>query len=279
MPKTMKKLVNLSIDYILQHLNDNLTVKDVAGHFHYSEFYFGRIFKAETGESVYAFIKRLKMDQSAIDIKLKSDKSITDIGLDYGYTSSNYSSAFKKHTSSSPAQFRKSANSGSIENPFCPERIDVFDTYNTYNANIKIKEIADIPVLYERMIGNYFDIKKKWLEMMDSYKNYLDADTLMIEKFYDDPSITSHNNCICDFCISVANHCDLENVTTIKGGKFAVYRFEGKITDIFCTLQGIFSVWVPKSGYEMDGRYGLNIYRKIDLVKEFVVMDLCISVK
>lgn len=97
MSNVTKKIVNHSIDYLFQHLNEPLTVKKVAGHFHYSEFYFSRIFKEETGESLYAFLKRLKMDQSAIDMKLKADRSITDIGLDYGYTTSNYSSAFKKH--------------------------------------------------------------------------------------------------------------------------------------------------------------------------------------
>ncbi len=62
----MKNVIDQSIDFILEHLDENITVKDVAGQFHFSESYFSRIFKAETGESVYAFMKRLKMDQSAI---------------------------------------------------------------------------------------------------------------------------------------------------------------------------------------------------------------------
>ncbi|MEA4988284.1 MAG: GyrI-like domain-containing protein, partial [Anaerovorax sp.] len=70
-----------------------------------------------------------------------------------------------------------------------------------------------------------------------------------------------------------------DNITTIKGGKFATYRFEGEIQDIFCTLQGIFSIWLPKSGYKMDERYGLNIYRKIDRNNGLVIMDLCIPIK
>lgn len=276
---TAKKIVNQSIDYIFQHLNENLSVKEVANQFHYSEFYFSRIFKEEIGESVYAFIKRLKLDQSAIDMKVKSTRSIADIGLDYGYTSSNYSSAFKKHTSLSPAQFRKTLIADSIQNPFSPERLDVFQTYSTYNSNIRIAEIEDIPVLYERIIGSYLEIKTKWSMMMDDYKEYLHSDTLMIERFYNDPSISTGKSCICDLCLSADQNCELENMTTIRGGKFAVYRFEGKITDIFCALQGVFSVWLPKSNYELDERYGLNIYRKTDLANEFVVMDLYIPVK
>ena len=68
-------------------------------------------------------------------------------------------------------------------------------------------------------------------------------------------------------------------MTTVKGGKFAIYRFEGEIRDIFCTIQGIFSVWLPTSGYKMEKRYGLNIYWKIDKENERVIMDLCIPIK
>lgn len=273
-------MINQSIDYILEHLNENITVKNVAGHFHFSEFYFSRVFKAETGESVYAFMKRLKMDQSAIDMKLKDSKSITDIGLDYGYSASNYSSAFKKHHSVSPVEFRKSVNKERVLNPFNPEKIAFFETYEDYAARIKIEEIADVRVIYERTIGDYYELKEKWIRFMETYKDYFNTDTVLIERFYDDPSIASPNNCICDLCISADKEIYVsDNVTTIKGGRFATYRFEGRIADIFCTLQGIFRVWLPKSGYEMDERYGLNIYRKINLNDDFVVMDLCIPIK
>ena len=44
--------------------------------------------------------------------------------------------------------------------------------------------------------------------------------------------------------------------------------------DIFHTIQGIFSVWMHESGYSMDERYGLNIYREINKEHKFVIMDL-----
>ena len=92
-----KKLINQSIDYIMKHLDENLSLDTVAAHFFISKYHFSRIFKEETGESVYAFIKRCKIDQSAIDMKLNPAKAITDIGLDYGYSASNYSSVFRQH--------------------------------------------------------------------------------------------------------------------------------------------------------------------------------------
>jgi len=112
------ELVNQSIDYIMRHLDEEISVEDVADHCHFSKYYFSRVFKEKTGESIYAFIKRLKMEQSAVRLKLEKDKSITDIGFDYGYSPSNYCSAFKKHHNISPAEFRKDMNTTCVPHPF-----------------------------------------------------------------------------------------------------------------------------------------------------------------
>ena len=47
------KSVNKAIDYILRHLNEEVSVGDVAAHCHFSKYHFSRMFKEETGESVY----------------------------------------------------------------------------------------------------------------------------------------------------------------------------------------------------------------------------------
>lgn len=274
-----KELINQSIDYIIQHFNEGISINKVAEHFHFSKFYFCRTFKEVTGESIYAFMKRLKMDQSAVDIKLEKQKAITDIGLDYGYSPSNYSSAFKKHHNVSPVEFRKSTNCTSVLNPFYPNKINGFDTFDEYDKKIKILELKEYLVIYERAIGNYVELKEKWIQFMDTYRAYIKADTLMLERFYNDPSITDLNRCICDLCMTIDGMCELDNITKIRAGKFMVHRYEGKIKDIFCSLQGLFSVWLPNSGYQMDEIYGLNIYQKIDIDNEQVIMDICIPIK
>ena len=80
------EVVNHAIEYILEHAKENITVDEVAEYCHFSKFYFSRLFKAETGESVYAFIKRVKMDQSAFRLKIEKERSIPDISSDFGYS-------------------------------------------------------------------------------------------------------------------------------------------------------------------------------------------------
>ena len=273
-----KTLVNQSIDFIMQHLDGHLSLDTVAERFHLSKYHFSRIFKEETGESVYAFIKRCKVDQSAIDMKLNPAKAITDIGLDYGYSASNYSSLFRKHHDTSPAMFRQSIPTDCMVVPFSPERVAHFKTAEEYAAQIEVQKMDDLFVLYQRFIGNYVDLEKNWYQFLDQYKAFLNEKAILVERFFHDPAITAPAQCICDICMTVEQNCSLSNVMWISGGQWIVYHFDGEIKDIFETLQGIFSVWLPKSGYSMARRYGLNRYHRIDRENHRVSMDLCIPV-
>lgn len=302
-------VINKSIDYILNHVNDNISIDDVAGYCNFSKYHFSRMFKAETGISIYSFIKSLKMDQSAVSLKVEKDKTITHIGANYGYSSSNYSSAFSREFNVSPADFRKSLSLVSTYSPFFSQEKVNFKSFEHYEENIKIENLEDFKVICERYIGDYSEIGSNWYNLLDRYKNYLKADTLMIEKSYNDPAISSFDKSIYDLCITVNE--DIQGVkrikeyecthdvkaikdngylqeckgiegayiTTIKGGKFAIYRFNGLISDIFGSFQGIFNVWLPNTKYERDDRYCLGIYRNIDKENNCVVMDLCIPVK
>lgn len=273
-----KQLVNRSINYIMQHLDEELSLDTIAAHFYISKYYFSRIFKEETGETLYAFIKRCKVDQSAIDMKLNPTKSITDIGLDYRYSSSNYSSVFRKHHDISPTMFKQSIPTHSTPVPFTPERIVDFKTAEEYAAHIEIQELNDFFVAYERFIGNYVDIEKHWYQFLDKYSSFMSEKTILLERFFNDPTITNLSQCICDICMTVEQDCGLDNVMWISGGKWIVYHFSGEIKNIFEILQGVFSVWLPESGYSMAQRYGLNIYHHIDRDNHSVVMDLCIPI-
>lgn len=237
------ELVSKAIDYIVENLNEEISLEDVAAYCHLSKYYFSRVFKAETGESVYAFIKRLKMEQSAIEMKLGKDKSITAISVNYGYSSSNFSSAFKKHHHISPAEFRKTVNNNCAPHPFRKDQLAKFQSFEEYDEWIQITDLDDFAVIYERYLGNYLELGNNFCEFTEKYKNYFKEDTLLIDRFFDDPSITNVGQCLYDICMTVDENCRLDNVMTIQGRKFAIYRFDGLIPDIYEALQGIFNIW------------------------------------
>lgn len=274
-----KQVVDRSIDYILEHFDESITARDVAAHFHYSEFYFCRSFKAATGKSVYEFMMRLKMDQSAVDIKLKRREKLTDIGLDYGYSPSNFSAAFRKFHHVSPIVFRRMSNVKGKPSPFYSSGRATFDTFQDYSSRIQIRQIKDFHVIHERFVGSYIDLKHLWPDFLRRYRQQIPPGALYLERFYDDPTITRLDHCVYDICATVNKDCALENRTTIPGGTYAAYHYEGSIPDIFCSIQGVFSVWLPQSGYKMARRYGLNVYPAMPENGDTVLLELYIPIQ
>ena len=64
--------INRAIDYILNHIDEEITVEDISNYCCFSRYYFSRIFKMETGESIYEFIKRVRMERSAFRLKVEA---------------------------------------------------------------------------------------------------------------------------------------------------------------------------------------------------------------
>ena len=270
--------INRAIDYILDHANEKISVDQIAAHCNFSRYYFSRMFKIETGESIYEFIKRIKMEQSAFRLKVEKSRSITDISCDYGYSSSNYSVAFKQHHDLSPIEFRRSIMQKSLANPFINTGVGL-ETLDGCRKKISIEILEDYPVIYQRHKGNYGDLSVHWGAFQEKYQEYVTEQTLFLERTYDDPSITDIDECLYDICMTAPKSCKLENTFMIKGGKYAVYHFNGPVKQIYTAYQSIFNVWLPQSNYDIDERYGFDIYRKIDCDSMIMEIDLCIPIK
>lgn len=271
--------VNKAISYILSHIWEPITLEEVAEYCNISKFYFSRMFKSETGESVYSFIKRIKLEQSALRLKLETQKSITDIGLDYGYSSSNYSSAFKKHHHLSPYEFRKKEEQNELKN-FESSQQTEDEIFEEINKQIIIKILPDYKVIYERKIGNYNEMSIDWSSITEKYQSIINDKTIFFERTFDDPTITDKNHCIYDICISAPENCTLPNTSILTGGKFAIFPFKGYIKDIQKThILLIRNIWFPRSGFELDSRYSYDLYHYVDCETMYMEFDICIPIK
>lgn len=274
------KQINRAIDYIVQHLADEIHVDDVATHCNLSKFHFSRLFKQKTGESVYFFIKRLKMEASAIYIGTNANKSITDIGMRYGYSSSNFSTAFTKHHHLSPVQFRrlKRENQFDLTNPF-DNTAFIYRDYQYYNSKIKIHRLDDLKIVFERYIGNYREMKVLWPRFIKRYQHLLSDETLFIDIGYNDPNLASTERCLYDICMTVNDAPDLENTKILPGGRFATFTYKGPISKINQAYKGLFNVWLPKSGYEMDYRLGFDSFSNSATNHAYHEMEINIPIK
>lgn len=271
--------INRAIDYILLHIED-VTLEEVASYCHFSKYYFCRLFKAQTGESVHSFIKRVRLEQSAFRLKVEQERSVTEIGADYGYSASNYSTAFRQHYQVAPVAFRRSISGVSLKHPFFHREEWRVESFEECNAKITREVLPDYYVIYERRFGSYEGIRRSWTEFLEKYGAYITEETCLLERTYDDPAVTAPGNCLYDICMSAEIECPLENTALLKGGSCVVYHFKGHAKYIYAAYQTIFLVWLPRTSYELDaGRSMFDIYHMVDSDTMYMELDICIPVK
>lgn len=275
-------VINRAISYIFNNLDEDITVEDVARHCAYSKYHLTRMFKEDMDEALYQFIKRIRLERSAWRLKVEKEKSITEIGGEYGYSSSNFATAFKKHLKLSPADFRKASEQMVEESSF--SHGITMDQLTDAEKKITIEYLDSFTAIYERKRGNYHRLPEEWCKFIDKYRELASEDTLYIECTIDDPSITDENNCMYELCQTILpSHPVLQENPDIltrdfTGGKYAVYHFEGFPQFLFMVYQEIFCRWLSRTGNCLDERPILDIYREVR-ENGFMKIDICFPLK
>ena len=275
-------VINKAINYIFNHIDEDITVDDVAKHCSYSKYHLMRMFKEDTEEALYQFIKRIRLERSAWRLKVEKDKSITEIGVDSGYSSSNFATAFKKQLNVSPVDFRKVSEQMVAESSFS-RGVSIDELEETENL-ITVEQLDSFFVVYERKKGYYNDMPEEWCRFIKKYKHLATEDTIYIESTIDDPSITDENSCMYELCQTISpNHSVLKENSdilthTFDGGKYAVYYFKGFPQFLFMIYQAVFCRWLSKTGNQLDNRPIFDIYRNIR-EDGYMEIDICFPLK
>jgi AraC family transcriptional regulator len=97
------------VEFIEEHLEDDITVESLASTACLSRFHFARAFKAATGKAPHQFIsvKRLELAKWLLT---EGRRSLTDIAVTCRFSSqANFSRAFNRETGMTPGQYRAMA--------------------------------------------------------------------------------------------------------------------------------------------------------------------------
>lgn len=278
----LNAVINKAINYIFENIDEDITVDDVARHCSYSKYHLMRMFKEDTDEALYQFIKRVRLERSAWRLKVEKDKSITEIGANYGYSSSNFATAFKKHLNLSPAGFRKISEQMVEQSPFS-HGISL-DELEESEKLITVEQLNSFMVVYKRKKGNYHNLPEEWCKFIKKYEHLSSEDTLYIECTIDDPSITDEDRCMYELCQTISpDHPALkEDISifthTFDGGKYAVYHFKGFPQFLFMVYQEVFCRWLSNTGNQLDERPILDIYRNVG-DDGYMEIDICFPLK
>ena len=103
-----RKAVRLMQDYISEHVDEDITIEDLAKEVGFSTSYSRKIFQMHLGMTPAVYIRRLKLSKSAL--RLRDEKcQILDVAYDMGYGSvDGYQRAFRREFGCNPKEYSTS---------------------------------------------------------------------------------------------------------------------------------------------------------------------------
>ncbi len=107
LPPSGEDPVSQVVNFITQHLFEDISVADIAASVSLSPSHLSRLFKMQTGFSPHEFITLRRID-AAKELLLTTDLSIKQIAYQVGYHSeANFITSFSGKSGITPAAFRK----------------------------------------------------------------------------------------------------------------------------------------------------------------------------
>ena len=126
--------------FLAGNLEEEVRLSDLAGVACLSPYHFHRIFRGMTGETVGAYVRRLRLQRAASQLKISS-RPVTEIAFDSGYESlEGFSRAFHERFGCSPSSWRETWRAA--EAPAA-------------NYDVRIEHRPALPFVFLRHVGPY----------------------------------------------------------------------------------------------------------------------------
>ncbi|MBI5533888.1 MAG: AraC family transcriptional regulator [Deltaproteobacteria bacterium] len=303
------------MDFIEKNLDRELGLEELARVACFSSFHFHRVFTSITGESLYQFVLRLRLEKAASQLRQLPDKSVTAIALDCGFSSSStFARAFRASFGVTASEWRQSKDCKSNRKGWeegtgssaygdgCAEREssdgETQPRSDDMNTPVKVKEARSIrvemvdamPVAYVRHVGPYagdaalfgrlFGTLMRWA----GPRGLVGPQTKSLVIYHDNPDITAEDKRRISACVSVPPGTQAEGevgIMEIPAGKYAFAGFEVDSSEFGAAWAWVYGKWLPESGYQPDDRpcYELCLNDPSQHPEKKHVVEICVPVK
>lgn len=100
--------IQRAIDYMENHMLENITYENVARHVHMSNYHFHRMFRMIVGITANEYIRNRRLSMAGQQLVL-SDEKVIDIAFKYGYeTPESFAKAFQRFHGVTPSMAKHS---------------------------------------------------------------------------------------------------------------------------------------------------------------------------
>lgn len=260
-------LVQQVIDYIEEHIKEEIDPEILAKMVGYSPFHFYRIFHRHIGYTLMDFVLKRKLQYALHE--LANGKRILEIALDYGFeTHSGFTKAFKRSFGSPPSLYK-------LHCPISlPQKLDLMSIHQKNLGGIVLQPmIVKRPAFW--VAGKTFEFKMENVSFTRDAPAFWDqeglADGSIERMLYSTFSPKKHG----EYCINLSSTEDkftylfavdydqnpplLNGLTSVQipSATYAVFRTPSIEVEKFAaaikgTWRYILEDWFPQSAYEVD---------------------------
>lgn len=277
--------IHCAQDYIEQHLDGPLALEVIAKEACFSAYHFHRLYSAITGETLYQFISRLRLEKAMTQLSSNPEKSITEIALDCGFSSSaTFARAFRAEYGLSATEYRSrkasacvaiedSKNRKALSNG-CKapgeelgEAVHIDAHFPSTRSSVmpiaakhvRVEEMEAFSVAYVRHVGPYAGDGALFYRLFGKLATWagprglLGSNTRSLCIYHDNPEITEPTKLRLSCCISVPDGTKVDGeigLMTIAAGKYARAHFEISEAEFGGAWEWFMGQWLPESGYQ-----------------------------
>jgi AraC family transcriptional regulator len=267
-------------DYIEHHLGQSLSIEELAGAAGFSKYHFSRIFQGMLHEPLAHYVNRIRMESALFLLAHRTDKNMTDIAYELGYTDSAiFSRAFKSYYGVSPREYRKEYSKN------C-KAFFLLSEYNKDTAKkewagqlfpvtgqITIENLEEKQVAYVRHTGTYDTLAKEYGNLIQRLFDHAKKQHLLVEgqnwvvaMYHDNPEFGEENKFRTSLCLTVPDHIRVQEDgilgrMKLEGGLYAVGHFEIQQEQYSDAWNYMYKEWITSSGYVPRNSYPFEVYR------------------
>ena len=255
------------MNHVRSHLDEDLTLDQLAKVAHVSAYHFHRVFKAAAGETLAQFTRRARLERAAYLMKAAPSRALTSVALEVGFASpSELSRAFRKAFGIAPRDWDRRSRLGSPslyqkelppqpDEPTEPFEVVVCRHPAMRLAYVRVRwpAVPDaLAVGYETLTGWLTERGVDWRAcplVGMSWDNY---ETTPIERVQFDLGFGVGEDVRGD---------DVVGVQSLPAIEAAETRAAGPLIRIARAWDHLYERWLPGSSYEPDDLPGMKRFR------------------
>ncbi len=274
-PNEYKFRINEVVNFILKNLTEDLSLEKLADIAKYSPFHFQKIFKQIVGESPKQYVIRMRLETAAHALVMHQHKTVTEIALEYGFSSSaTFARSFRNYFGNSAEEFRSVPRSRNAEHHQENESVkndkltavEIESCLKSLNIRVQKKEafrgiFINAKLYDDESIKNAFRKVAQIAETHDliSANSRFAGAVYLHSRIYRAMFITD----------SKLPFSKRLNLLEIEAAKYALLDLSGGFTENLEQLKIFVEFWLPESGYRISDIVGYEMFAESPLEKPY----------